>query len=124
MNWSAAGSFLLALGVVLGAFGAHQLKARLDPYSMALWEKAVFYHLIHALGLLMVALLPRTGTFGQPAAARVCLLLAVGIVIFSGSLYALALSGQRYLGAITPIGGVSMIAGWLLLTWYLMAAKV
>jgi uncharacterized membrane protein YgdD (TMEM256/DUF423 family) len=124
MNWGSTGAFLLALGVVLGAFGAHQLKARLDPYSMALWEKAVFYHLIHALGLLMVALLPRTGTLGQPAAARVCLLLAVGIVIFSGSLYALALSGQRYLGAITPIGGVSMIAGWLLLTWYLMAAKV
>jgi uncharacterized membrane protein YgdD (TMEM256/DUF423 family) len=124
MNWSATGAFLLALGVVLGAFGAHQLKARLDAYSMGLWEKAVFYHFIHALGLLMVALLPRTGTFSQPAAARVCLLLAVGIVIFSGSLYALALTRQPYLGAITPVGGVSMIAGWLLLTWYLMAPKV
>lgn len=115
---------MLALGVVLGAFGAHQLKDRLDAYSMGLWEKAVFYHFIHALGLLVVALLPRTGTFAQPAAARVCLLLAVGIVIFSGSLYALALTGQRYLGAITPIGGVSMIAAWLLLTWYLMAPKI
>ena len=124
MNWSATGAFLLALGVVLGAFGAHQLKDRLNAYSMGLWEKAVFYHFIHALGLLMVALLPRTGTFAQAAAARVCLLLAVGIVIFSGSLYALALTRQPYLGAITPIGGVSMIAGWLLLTWYLMAPKI
>src|SRR5947207_655164 len=79
MNWSATGAFLLALGVVLGAFGAHQLRDRLDPYSMGLWEKAVFYHFIHALGLLVVALLPRTGTFSQPAAARVCLLLVVGI---------------------------------------------
>ncbi|HMC60588.1 MAG TPA: DUF423 domain-containing protein, partial [Candidatus Solibacter sp.] len=112
MNWSATGAFLLALGVVLGAFGAHQLKDRLNAYSMGLWEKAVFYHFIHALGLLVVALLPRTGTFAQAAAARVCLLLAVGIVVFSGSLYALALTRQPYLGAITPIGGVSMIAGW------------
>jgi len=124
MNWSATGAFLLALGVVLGAFGAHQLKDRLNAYSMGLWEKAVFYHFIHALGLLVVALLPRTGTFAQAAAARVCLLLAVGIVVFSGSLYALALTRQPYLGAITPIGGVSMIAGWLLLTWYLMAPKI
>jgi len=123
MNWSATGAFLLALGVVLGAFGAHQLKDRLNAYSMGLWEKAVFYHFIHALGLLVVSLLPRTGTFGQPAAARVCLLLAVGIAIFSGSLYALALTGRTFLGAITPIGGLSMIAAWLLLTWYLMAAK-
>ena len=124
MNWSATGAFLLALGVVLGAFGAHQLKDRLDAYSMGLWEKAVFYHFIHAMGLLVVALLPRTGTFAAAAAARVCLLLLVGIVIFSGSLYALALTGHRFLGAITPIGGVSMIAAWLLLTWYLMAPKL
>src|ERR1051326_3673380 len=120
MNWSTAGAFLLALGVILGAFGAHQLRDRLDAYSMGLWEKAVFYHFIHALGMLIVALLPRTGTFNPLAAGRVCLLLLIGILFFSGSLYALALSGQRYLGAITPIGGVSMIAAWLLLTWYLL----
>lgn len=114
----------MALAVILGAFGAHQLKDRLDAYSMGLWEKAVFYHFVHALGLLIVALLPRTGTFAPPASGRVCLLLLVGIVIFSGSLYALALTGQRYLGAITPLGGISMIAGWLLLTWYLMAPRL
>ena len=124
MNWSATGAFLLAMGVVLGAFGAHQLKARLDAYAMGIWEKAVFYHLTHALGLLIVGLLPRTGTFSQTAASRVCLLLAVGIFMFSGSLYALALTRQPYLGAVTPIGGVSMIAAWLLLAWYLMAPKL
>jgi len=124
MNWPATGAFLLALGVALGAFGAHILKERLDAYSMGLWEKAVFYHFLHALGMLIVALLPRTGTFAPAASARVCLLLFLGIVIFSGSLYALALTGQRVLGAITPIGGLSMIAAWLLLTWYLMVPKL
>ena len=124
MSWSATGAFLLAMGVALGAFGAHGLKERLDPYSMSLWEKAVFYHFIHALGILIVAILPRTGTFAPTAAGRVCLLLFIGVVIFSGSLYALALTGQRFLGAITPIGGLSMIAAWLLLTWYLMVPKL
>ena len=123
MNWSATGAFLLALAVVLGAFGAHGLKDRLDAYSLGVWEKAVFYHFIHALGMLVVALLPRTGTFAESAASWVCALLAAGIVIFSGSLYALALTGQRALGAITPIGGVSFIAAWLMLTWYLMVHK-
>jgi len=124
MNWSATGAFLLAMGVALGAFGAHILKERLDAYAMGLWEKAVFYHFIHAIGLLIVSLLPRTGTFSLDASSRVCLLLFLGIVIFSGSLYALALTGQRFLGAITPIGGLSMIAAWLLLTWYLMVPKL
>jgi len=123
MNWSATGAFTLALAVVLGAFGAHGLKDRLDAYSLSVWEKAVFYHFIHALGLLIVALLPRTGTFAASAASWVCGLLAAGIVMFSGSLYALALTGQRALGAITPIGGVSFIAAWVLLTWYLMPHK-
>jgi uncharacterized membrane protein YgdD (TMEM256/DUF423 family) len=123
MNWSATAAFLLALAVVLGAFGAHGLKDRLDAYSLGVWEKAVFYHFIHALGMLVVALLPRTGTFAESAAAWVCALLAAGIVIFSGSLYALALTGQRSLGAITPIGGVAFIAAWLMLTWYLMVHK-
>lgn len=110
----------MALGVMLGAFGAHALRGRLDAYSMSLWEKAVFYHFIHALGILIVAILPRTGTFSERASGWVCTLLAAGIAIFSGSLYALAITGNRMLGAITPIGGVSMIAAWLLLGWYLL----
>ncbi len=120
MTWSSTGSFLLAMGVVLGAFGAHGLKSRLDAYSMGVWEKAVFYHFIHALGLLIVSLLPKTGTLPASAANWVCGLLLAGIVIFSGSLYLLAVTGNQTLGAITPIGGVSFIAAWLLLAWFLM----
>src|SRR6185369_1960043 len=120
MNWSVLGATLLALAVVFGAFGAHGLRDRLDAYSMGVYEKAVFYHFIHALGLLVVSFLPKTGTFSEFATSWVCGLLLAGIVIFSGSLYALAISGNRMLGAITPLGGVSFIAAWLALAWFLM----
>jgi uncharacterized membrane protein YgdD (TMEM256/DUF423 family) len=119
MNWSATGAILLALAVILGAFGAHGLRSRLDAYSMGVYEKAVFYQFLHAMGILVVSLLPRTGTFPENGANWVCLLLLIGIVIFSGSLYLLALTGNRMLGAITPLGGISFILGWLLLAWRL-----
>jgi uncharacterized membrane protein YgdD (TMEM256/DUF423 family) len=113
VNWSAIAAVFLALAVTLGAFGAHGLRGYLDAAAMSIWEKAVFYHFIHALGMLIASRLPRTS-----ATARVCWLLAAGILVFSGSLYALALSGTRALGAITPIGGVAFILAWLLLGWY------
>ena len=119
MNWSMTAAILLALAVILGAFGAHGLRGRLDEYSMSVYEKAVFYHFIHALGILVVALLPRTGTFAESTAGTTCAILLVGIVIFSGSLYLLAVTGNRMLGAITPIGGVAFIVGWLYLAWHL-----
>src|SRR5579872_3209518 len=109
MNWSAIGAAALALAVAAGAFGAHGLRGRLDDYSMSVYERAVFYHFIHALGLLIVPLLLR-----GPGAGRVCALLLAGIVLFSGSLYVLALSGVRALGAVTPFGGVAFIAAWAL----------
>ena len=112
MNWSAIAAVFLALAVGLGAFGAHSLKDRLDEYRMGVWEKAVFYHFIHALGMLIVSLT-------QHGAEWVCWLLLAGILFFSGSLYVLAWSGNRTLGAITPIGGVAFIAAWLLLAWKL-----
>jgi uncharacterized membrane protein YgdD (TMEM256/DUF423 family) len=124
MNWSAIGAIFLALAVGLGAFGAHGLKDRLDPYSLSVWEKAVFYHFIHSLGILVVSMLPRTGTFPSNGASNVCWLLAAGVLIFSGSLYTLALSGVRTMGAITPIGGVCFIAAWLLLAYYFIAQRV
>jgi uncharacterized membrane protein YgdD (TMEM256/DUF423 family) len=119
MNWPAIAAVLLALAVIFGAFGAHGLKDRLDAYSMSVWEKAVFYHLIHALGILIVAIIPSTPLLPRESTEWVCWLLFIGILIFSGSLYVLAVSGVRTLGAITPIGGVSFIAGWLLLAWKL-----
>jgi LPXTG-motif cell wall-anchored protein len=119
MNWSMTAAIFLALAVGLGAFGAHGLRARLDAYSMGIWEKAVFYHFIHALGLLIVSILPKTGTFPVSGVAWVGGLLLAGIVLFSGSLYALAVTGVRALGAVTPLGGISFIAAWLLLAWRL-----
>jgi LPXTG-motif cell wall-anchored protein len=112
MNWSVAGALLLALAVMLGAFGAHGLRDRLDAYSMGVYEKAVFYHFIHALGLLIVSFLPKTSGTNWSS-----WLLLGGVAIFSGSLYLLAITGNRMLGAITPIGGVSFIAAWLVLAW-------
>src|SRR5579872_590400 len=106
MNWSATGAILLALAVAIGAFGAHGLRARLDSLGTAgTYEKAVFYHFVHALGILIVSILPRTGTFAENGADWVGWLLLIGIILFSGSLYILALTGNRILGAITPLGG-------------------
>jgi len=123
MNWPAVGAALLAAAVGLGAFGAHGLRARLDAYSLGIWEKAVFYHFVHAFGLLIVPLLARTGSLGSTSADRVCWLLAAGVLIFSGSLYVLAVTGIRTLGAVTPIGGVAFIAAWLLLTVGLLRSR-
>jgi uncharacterized membrane protein YgdD (TMEM256/DUF423 family) len=119
MNWSAIGAFVLALAVMVGAFGAHALRDRLDEYAKGIFQTGVAYHFYHALGLLVVSFLPRIGALTESRAGWVCLLLLVGIVLFSGSLYALAVSGVRILGAVTPIGGVCFIAGWLLLAYWL-----
>jgi uncharacterized membrane protein YgdD (TMEM256/DUF423 family) len=117
MNWTAVGAVFMALAVGMGAFGAHALKERLDEYSLSVYEKAVFYHFFHAMGILIVSLLARTGAVNAVAEARAAWLMAIGIVLFSGSLYALAISGTRALGAITPLGGVAFIAAWLLLAY-------
>ena len=113
----------MALGVGLGAFGAHGLRNRLDAYSMSVYEKAVFYHFVHALGILLVASLARANAISTASETKVCSLLSIGILVFSGSLYALAVSGIRALGAITPIGGLAFIAGWLLLAYQAVRSK-
>lgn len=108
MWWRAAG-VAGALGVLLGAFGAHGLRDRVtDPHLLEVWDTAARYHLVHALAIGLVAAHPR-----RPAAAGVAFV--VGILLFSGSLYAMTLTGARALGAITPFGGLSFIAGWVLL---------
>jgi uncharacterized membrane protein YgdD (TMEM256/DUF423 family) len=119
MNWSAIAAVFLALAVGLGAFGAHGLKARLDPNHLDIYKTAVLYHFLHALGLLVVSVMPKTGTISAQSANTVCWLLAAGILIFSGSLYALSITGVNLLGAITPIGGVAFIAAWVLLAFKL-----
>jgi uncharacterized membrane protein YgdD (TMEM256/DUF423 family) len=104
LNWGTGGAVLAALAVLIGAFGAHALKERLDAYSTQIYERAVFYHFVHALGLIAIGLLVATHTAVGGAIDAAGWLLLAGIVIFSGSLYALALSGIKVLGAITPIG--------------------
>lgn len=111
-NIAVIASLLLMLGVGTGAFGAHGLRAHVGPDMLAVWQTAVLYQLVHALGLLGLAtLMPRLHAKLAKAAA---LFLLGGVLIFSGSLYALVLTDLRMLGAITPIGGVSFILGWLL----------
>ncbi|MGE4368907.1 MAG: DUF423 domain-containing protein [Burkholderiaceae bacterium] len=108
----AFGALCLLTGVGAGAFGAHGLKQVVSPSLLAVWQTAVLYQLVHGLGLLiLVALAPHLNAALSRHAIR---LMAAGIVIFSGSLYALVLSGYTMLGAITPIGGVAFILAWAL----------
>jgi uncharacterized membrane protein YgdD (TMEM256/DUF423 family) len=124
MIWSAIGAGLMALAVILGAFGAHALKERLDAYSLGVYEKAVFYHFVHALGMLIVSALFRAGALTESACTTVSALLLAGIVLFSGSLYLLAITGMKGLGAVTPFGGLAFIAAWLLLAYRLLRAAL
>jgi len=109
----AVGGVGALLAVALGAFGAHALKGRLPPEMLTVWHTGVEYHVFHALGLLAVGLvaaqLPESALLKWSG-----WLMLAGIVLFSGSLYALALSGERWLGAVTPAGGLAFIAAWAL----------
>ena len=111
----ALGAMLAMIGVAAGAFGAHALKSRLTPDMLAVFEVGVRYQLVHALALLAVAW-AITRWPGRAALYAGALFIA-GIVLFSGSLYLLALTGERSLGAITPFGGVAFLAGWACLAW-------
>lgn len=113
--WVIAG-ILGAAGVMLGAFGAHALRDRLSADMLTVWQTAVQYHLWHALALLAAGFL--VGHYpgsGWLTAAGWCFV--AGVLVFSGSLYLLALTGVRTLGAVTPVGGLLLILGWLLLAW-------
>ena len=115
---AALASILAAVAVAAGAFGAHGLRGRLGEADLAIFETAVRYHLIHAVALLAVAWAMDRWPGGGGSIAAVVIL--AGILIFSGSLYLLVLTGPRWLGGITPVGGVLLITGWIVLAWHLL----
>jgi uncharacterized membrane protein YgdD (TMEM256/DUF423 family) len=119
--WITIGSALMLLAVGLGAFGAHALKTRLEPDMLAVFETGVRYQAYHALGLFAVAL--AASKWDHVGVTISGWLLVAGVAIFSGSLYALSLSGIKILGAITPIGGVCFMAGWGCLIWAALASE-
>jgi len=107
----AAGALNAAFAVAAGAFGAHGLRARLEPRALEIFETAARYQMFHALALILCGLIATRG------ATTAGWILQAGIVVFSGSLYALSLSGIKGLGAITPIGGLAFLVGWGWLAW-------
>lgn len=113
--WIRVAAVLGALGVAMGAFGAHGLKERLDAYSLDVYQTAVTYQMYHVPALLAVGLLGLAGR-GSPSLSLAGWSFFLGILIFSGTLYVLSLTGLRWLGAITPIGGLLLIVGWVVLT--------
>lgn len=113
MLWFKIGSALMFLAVALGAFGAHALKGKVTDYYLDVYKTAVLYHMVHALGLLAVAWVSTQTQDPKANFAGICML--AGIIIFSGSLYLLSVTGIKWLGAITPIGGLSFLAAWILL---------
>lgn len=106
-------SIMLAFAVAIGAFGAHGLKTHLSNEMMQVYKTGVEYHFYHALGLLLLGVLG----FSMPSNLLnwSAIFLTIGIILFSGSLYIMAVTGIKWLGAITPLGGLSFITGWLLL---------
>lgn len=109
------GAVFAATSVAAGAFGAHALKSILDPPMLAVYETAARYQMYHAVGLFVVAWLSR-----ETRGASVVIagwLFCAGILLFSGSLYVVALAGIKWMGALTPLGGVSLIAGWSCVAW-------
>jgi uncharacterized membrane protein YgdD (TMEM256/DUF423 family) len=115
-----AGAVLAGLGVASGAFGAHALRDRLAPDLLAVFETGVRYQMYHALALLMLAL--TISRWPDRRLEPAAWLMIGGTVIFSGSLQLLAVTGERWLGAVTPIGGVCLIAGWGVAAWRMLRA--
>jgi uncharacterized membrane protein YgdD (TMEM256/DUF423 family) len=108
----AIAGILLALATALGAFGAHALKAHLPPDKLQVYETAVRYHFLHALGLLAIGVLLRS--MDSELLRWAALLVLTGVILFSGSLYFLTFGAPRLLGIVTPLGGLALIAGWVL----------
>ena len=116
------GLFFSFLSVVMGAFGAHALKDKLSEYSMSIYDKAVFYQVFHALGILVIAILGQVFNTEQFNISG--WFFVIGILLFSGSLFILSVTGIKWLGAITPIGGIMFITGWFLLFFKVLKMKI
>ena len=115
ITWIIIGSVLAALVVSIGAFGAHGLKSKVSSEDLVIFETGVRYQMYHSLGLILIGILGfhfPSNIIQLPAA-----LFIIGIIIFSGTLYLIPLTGLRWLGAITPIGGTALIAGWIALVY-------
>ena len=113
--WIAVGALNAAIAIAAGAFAAHGLREKLDARALEVFETGARYHMYHAFALVLVGVIAATSAArGSQTAGW---LFQIGIVLFSGSLYALALTGTKGLGAITPIGGLAFLAGWLWLAW-------
>jgi uncharacterized membrane protein YgdD (TMEM256/DUF423 family) len=111
----ACGAVNMFIAVAAGAFGAHALKQSLSPEMLAIWHTAANYQMVHALGLIAIGLM--MSGFHPILLKRAGLIMLVGTIIFSGSLYLLAMSGIRMLGAITPIGGAAFLLAWAMVAW-------
>lgn len=115
-QWILIAGVFSFLAVAFGAFGAHALSERFGDYEKGIWQTAVFYHLTHALALLAfgIGMLAYRPLAEIPGTQAIGWLFSAGILLFSGSLYALALSGVKILGAVTPLGGLAFLVGWAL----------
>ena len=115
ITWIIIGSVLAALAVSIGAFGAHGLKSKVSSEDLVIFETGVRYQMYHSLGLILIGILG----FHYPSniIQLPAILLLIGIIIFSGTLYLIPLTGLRWFGAITPIGGTALIAGWVVLVY-------
>ncbi|MFL2983276.1 MAG: DUF423 domain-containing protein [Candidatus Neomarinimicrobiota bacterium] len=113
-NWLIIGALMAALSVMIGAFGAHGLKSRVNSTDLEIFETGVKYQMYHSLGLILIGIIGfhfRHDILTTPA-----LLLFFGTIVFSGSLYVLVLSNLRWFGAVTPLGGICLVLGWILLS--------
>ena len=116
-TWITVAALLGALGVALGAFGAHVLRAILPLQAMTIFETAVRYHLLHTLALLVTGLLMAQFPALTATLRRVAWLFLLGVLLFSGSLYVLSMSDLRWMGFVTPLGGLAWVMAWLGLAW-------
>lgn len=118
-RWIALGALWMAIAVGLGAFGAHGLKERVSAPDLEIWRTGVLYHALHAIGVVLYALFLER----KPVRAWPGVLLLAGSAVFACTLYGMVLGGPRWLGAITPLGGLAMIAGWCGFAWQAWRAR-